>query len=707
MFWITMVVLMGSGYLFHRYRLAANKDRFFRSPLFVSLTGCFAILVSTVLVVNLFSSDAPHDAAFYPAIDTLDAEEQDTSFANLVNQSAAFHYSLIEKVTPHQRYLNYRWAIERQYKRFLSGDAQTVQMGNFCLGVFALHNKKYDIARAHFERIRDPEFPYLNFVKGKLALQEANKSKAEAYFKKELTIKNGFTRGAYVKLLSLYNESDDYDGLRTLLNHEQAPSCFPEYLARITLLNTGEFGEYLSWIYRSIINKINPAGFAAALLISLAWIIYLFQLHVFQKNRYLLVALMFFCGMASVFALLTFSDIQDIVFPWPLNGHFFNDFFYSIFVIGVPEEFAKFFPLLMLMMVRGSFKEPVDYIILACASALGFAFVENLLYFQKINGSIIHGRAYFSVIGHMVDSSFVAYGYVIARFQLKRQSSLVWLLPLTFLAGSLAHGIYDFLLFHEYLYVFFIFFVLAIQFWVIIINNCLNNSANFSYKYAVRSERSRVYIAMALTVIFAFEYLISGFNTGLYEANVEFLANIPFSGFLIIFFSSNLSTFDLVKGYWRKIYFMGREKRGYGAARNSNLLVSWYFVNSINAQNYVGLKVRLFNDPYNRALAEIFQGSSFTGTIVGRIILYEEEIADPHWFVVHMESPIPFETERGDYIILKLREGTDSLPDEEAVPVFLKSIPDAALLKKSKPLTSDFPFYGWAFASLLEEEPAW
>jgi RsiW-degrading membrane proteinase PrsW (M82 family) len=702
MFWITIVVLIGSGYLFHRYRLAANKDRFFRSPLFVSLTGCFAILVSTVLIVNLFSPSTPRHASVYPAFDTLNVEEQDTSFENLASKGAAFHYALIEKVTPHQRYIDYRWAIERQYKRFLSGDAQTVQMGNFCLGVFALAARKYDIARAHFQRVPDPEFPYINFVKGKLALQESKKSEAEAYFKKELSIKNGFRRGAYLKLVSLYDESENYDGLRTLLNHEEAATCFPEYLARITLLNTGEFREYLFWIYKSIVNRINLAGFIAALLISIVWIFYLFQLHVFQRNRYLLAALMFVCGMLSVFALLTFSDIQDIVLPWSLSGYFFNDLLYSIFIIGAPEEFAKFFPLLMLMMVRGSFREPIDYIILASASALGFAFVENLLYFQKLNGSIIHGRAYFAAIGHMVDSSFVAYGYVVARFQLKKKSSLAWVLPLTFLAGSLTHGIYDFLLFHEYLYIFFIVFVLAIQFWVIIINNCLNNSGNFSYRYAARSERSRVYVAMALTVVFAYEYVISGFNTGLYEANIEFIANIPFSGFLIIFFSSNLSSFDLVRGYWRRVYFMGGKKGV--TARNSNLLVSWYFVNSICAQNYVGLKVRLFNDPYNKSLGEVFQGSSFNGTIVNRVILYDENGTDPHWFIVRMDRPVPFENERRDYVLIKLRDGSDSLSDEDAVQIFFKSIPDASMLRKQQPAKSDFPFYGWAYASLVEDE---
>ena len=49
-------------------------------------------------------------------------------------------------------------------------------------------------------------------------------------------------------------------------------------------------------------------------------------------------------GMCSVQGVFIFGDLKDIHVGWNLNGGFWNDLFYSILAIGVPEELVKIIP---------------------------------------------------------------------------------------------------------------------------------------------------------------------------------------------------------------------------------------------------------------------------------------------------------------------------------------------------------------------------
>jgi hypothetical protein len=349
--------------------------------------------------------------------------------------------------------------------------------------------------------------------------------------------------------------------------------------------------------------------------------------------------------------------------------------------------------------------EPIDYIIYGCASALGFSFIENLLYFQDVDGGIIHGRAYLSVIGHMADTSFLSYGFVIARYQLKNSRSLWYTIPISFFAACTTHGIYDFLVFHDHILLFFIFFILIVQVWMIIVNNCMNNSSHFTYSIAHQAEKSRISITLSLTAIFSLEYIMLAFKSGIEHGNAQLLQNAPFAAFLIIFFSSSLASFDLIKGYWRNIRIRHTEKRGYGNRERLHPIISWYFVNASRSHNYVGQRISIFNDPHNKSLADILP-RRYDGQITNRIILYDEHHQpqqDPHWFLVKMTEHLPFSDGRPDYILVKLRYSEDSLRYEDEVQVHFRAITDARLLRERRPAKNAFPFYGWAYISIQDD----
>ena len=702
MFFLLILLLVGGSYLLYRYKSTSNKKIFFRSPLFLSVACSIAILSAAIAFVNMA---APPYVKEKPTLreektDTLTLEESDTSRQFLLSKGPAFHYRAIRKLYTRDRYAAHLTAREKSYKRIMaSGDSKAYTLANFCLGVITLERGELDKAKHYFSKVANDTLPYLHYCLGDMLIKEDKSEESEIEYTLELQNKNGNRTEAFLILLELYHKNDRYEKLHELTKYDLAAIHFPDQLARHTLLYVYDLGPYAVWVLRSVLHQMNMLGLFAALSISIIWLIYLFGLDIFKPEKFISLAGMFLAGALCVLFIFLFNDTLDLHFgEWSLSGEFFHDLAYCIFLIGIPEEFVKLLPLLLLAGFIRYLKEPIDYIIYGSASALGFAFVENLLYFQEITGGIIHGRAYLSVIGHMADTSFAAYGFVISKFK-RRDKSLFYTLSLSFLIASVMHGLYDFLLFHKMIILFFLFFILIIQFWIIIINNCMNNSGRFTYKIASRSERSRVFITLSLIFIFTLEYIMVGFLYGSKQSNLQLIFNAGFAGFLIFFYSSNLSSFDLVKGYWRKINFTNSQKRGYGSRNAYSPLISWYFVNAVQSHNYVGLRISVYADPYNKDLMDLLN-STYPGRIVNRIILYEGDTPDPHWFLVKMSKPIPFAQDRPDYILLKLRYNEDSLLYDDEVQVFFKAIPDARLLRVNKPVKDQFPFYGWAYMAL-------
>jgi RsiW-degrading membrane proteinase PrsW (M82 family) len=703
MFFIYLIALVGISYLYYRYKAISNKKFFFQSPLFKSLAGSLAILLIAVGIINVFApSRLPR--SYRIATDSLTTTEADTSAGHLLSEKPRYHYELLQKLSSYNRYEPYRTGIRSQYQNFIKSHVRRSRdTGYFGLGVFALINNNYKEALRNFNQITDPGRPYLHYCKGDLYLEQGDVALAEAEFQEELLTKDGNFSESFMRLVDLYEEKENFYALRELMRHEPATSLFPEHLARKTLLYSGDVSEYIFWLFKTIHNQINLTGLIAALAISIVWMVYLARLDIFKGRRATSLLVMFVSGFLSVFVVISFNDVFDLYSSWQRNGEFLNDFYYCFLMIGIPEEFTKIFPLLALLLFVKRLREPIDYLLFASASALGFAFIENLLYFEEITDGIIHGRAYLAAIGHMVDSSFVAYGFVISSFQFRKKINVWAAVSMSFFAGTLSHALYDFLLYQELTVLFFLFFIFAIQVWVILINNCLNNSSSFSYDLASRTEGSRLFISLALTSIFALEYLLIGFSENREQANYQFVGNASSAAFLIIFFSSNLSSFNLVRGYWRDVYFRSREKHGYGSRQQRSLLVSWYLVNSIKPHNYVGRRISIYNDPYNKFLTDVL-ASPLNGTIVNRIMLYEKGEADPNWFIVKLDSPIPLADVENRYVLVKLRYQEDSLLYEDEVQIFFKAIPDLNLLKRPKRERNLFPFYGWAFMTLQHEE---
>ena len=191
-------------------------------------------------------------------------------------------------------------------------------------------------------------------------------------------------------------------------------------------------------------------------------------------------------------------DVYKYLFGFQLNGNVINDSLYCVFGIGVIEEFVKFVPFLIILKFTKIINEPIDYIMYASLSALGFAFVENFNYFDDGSINIIHSRALTASIAHMVFSSLVVYGLILAKFRYKKNTFLLGLL--FFFIAAFAHGFYDFWLLNEYVAGFSIFTFLCLLTGILVYasltNNALNHSLTSSDNINLNTSKKVIYTEM-------------------------------------------------------------------------------------------------------------------------------------------------------------------------------------------------------------------
>jgi RsiW-degrading membrane proteinase PrsW (M82 family) len=111
-------------------------------------------------------------------------------------------------------------------------------------------------------------------------------------------------------------------------------------------------------------------------------------------------------------------------------------------VVGLVEEGAKFLAVWGFARRRKEFDEPVDGIVYASAAALGFAAVENMLYFSgtRLAGSVVAARALTSVPAHVFFSSL--WGYALGKSLVSPRTNVLGFFAL----AVVSHGAFNTLL---------------------------------------------------------------------------------------------------------------------------------------------------------------------------------------------------------------------------------------------------------------------
>ena len=254
-------------------------------------------------------------------------------------------------------------------------------------------------------------------------------------------------------------------------------------------------------------------------------------------------------GALSTFVLMVVISLPGIRDLAP-NGEPVHDLLYFIFRVGLFEEATKFFPLLIMLRITKEVDEPYDFLKYAMCSALGFATVENMMYFNEHGAPIIDKRAYISVVGHLTFTCCVAYGFILQTILRKGMFFLNFFIFSTL--GVVAHGLFDFCLSTEWLGgIFRLAFIALAYFLVILLRNLITIALNFSpwfdEEHTSKIESAYIWLFCGLVVVFAYAAAGVYFESGLGAAVGFVTGNLLLSGTLIFFLPLHFGGLKLIR----------------------------------------------------------------------------------------------------------------------------------------------------------------
>ncbi|HTF05040.1 MAG TPA: PrsW family glutamic-type intramembrane protease, partial [Bacteroidia bacterium] len=415
----------------------------------------------------------------------------------------------------------------------------------------------YSTASFHLRLVDDPTTKYVNYLAGKIMLLGAGSSQAEDHFFSEIRNK-GYKEGAYEYLAVLYDLQGRDTSLRALV-YSGADKFVPDELRSRIYYQEKDLGNFYLLKFQSMFRGINSWGVAGGAAILIAWLFFLWRLTFLSKIkiRHLLVPV-FIGALLAMSSWWLYAYYKHGLGFW-MDGNILNDLLFCFAGIGFIEELVKLIPFLIILRFTGIIKKPIDYLVVASACGLGFAFFENLMYIANYGLDVIHSRALTSSVSHMACSAMVAYGFVLYKF---RWPTRWWLIPLFFLFATAAHGFYDFWLLNEKvqsLGIITLFFYLSlILIYISFLNNALNQSAESEPQEAIafNSQRLTSTLAGSLILLFAFEYLASCFVYGTAYGNASMTSAFLSGGYLVFFLSVRMSQIKVEPGVWNPIDFL-------------------------------------------------------------------------------------------------------------------------------------------------------
>ncbi len=552
-----------------------------------------------------------------------------------------------------------------------SADSNVADIGFYGKGLIQVNFEKYPSAISEFQQVKNKNLHYLNNSIGNAYNQIGSANLAEQHFRKEIE-SHGNLDGAYSNLIQLLFDQDRTEELNDYLKNPETKKYFPSRVERAIYFKSFQPIKYGTILLKRVFSGFNIWGAIAALLIMCSWIMYLRKLDIFEVEKWKHIIITVLLGMLFSFLTYPLSDFDNLIFGFKLNGGLINDFFYSVIGIGAIEEFVKIVPLLLMMRFTKAVNEPFDYIKYASLSALGFAFVENLIYFNESNLHIIHGRALTAVVSHMFDSSIIAYGIILNKYKLHKNPYLNFIF--FFALASISHGFYDFWLINKSASTFSIltilFLLASMYMWNSFKNNALNHSDFYDKDKSIDSEKLQDYLLYSLAGVLLFEYIALAFKFCPSVANSGLFSSLYSGTYLIIFLSGNLSKFSITKGQWAPIKYWGTEE-------------------TINYEKVVDTDLKLNSFTKNDYAIKYLPNS---GKIFKRLTVSKE----PDWYLIKLDTPKQLSSYLADTVLIRTKEKDEQIEKGKKKFIAFYLIPTDTNLDRDDLKRTDFKFCGWA-----------
>jgi protease PrsW len=423
--------------------------------------------------------------------------------------------------------------------------------------------------------------------------------------------------------------------------------------------------------------KVVPVFFSLGIL--LIWMVYFFRIDFFEKEKIFLVIITTIAGMMVTFLAFPIYRYFNHNLNFHIQGDIVNDFLYCTFGIGLIEETVKLLPFLILLIFTRVLNEPYDYILYCILPALGFAFIENILYFSRGDLLAIQGRALISTVSHMFDTSIVGYGLVLSRYRYKINQFLFFI-PF-FLLAIIAHGFFDFWLICDQVkdlaLITFIYYFLSIIIFNTMINNCLNHSTFFDKRKHFDYRMMQKYLILSLGGLLLLQYILVFITYDFEDANINVIENVRFGGWIVIFLSTSFSGLRIIKGLWEPF------------SLNINLGTKKMNFNSIEAS--VGEKIQLDIFTRNNLTRKYLPNS---GKVVSTLFISK----NPNFYLVELENAVSEDKYVNHHVIICPKEEDEYLTKGVRILIGLYLLPDMEVLNQDEITKKNLIFLGWASA---------
>lgn len=498
---------------------------------------------------------------------------------------------------------------------------------------------EYDKA-AFYTITLDEKEPVVCFLKAQVALYKGDSIGFVSHLITEME-NEGLKAEVYPILASYFSSSQQNDFLYDLVKSDTFLNYLDFSLAGRVYYTHGDVYRYVFSTVMHVINHVSVFSVFGAFAILLAYVLFLRQLDLFNKESWFWVVLMIGYGVVSPFFVFPFSNFLEYSMSFNANDSLVGNFIFYVFRVGLIEEYVKLFPFIFFLFFTKKLKEPYDYMFYTALSAFGFAFTENLIYFSNHGTTIIQTRGFFSVLGHAVFTSSVGYLLAYSRFKKKLLPAPILLIIGLFLAAIL-HGLFDFLLKENVfaLLLFLVYFLTLVHVWSVMLNNCMNNSSYFDHKKLPQLKQFHLWATVALLLIVCSQFFLTLFYVGK-EYAIELFMGAFYPGiYMVLFLSNTLGRFDFFKGYWEGLLPNTREV---------------LFPRTANTNEYVGLCVAIELSP-KAPIGEI-------GTLMGRIVERKIVNHSPFWYLVELSPPLKLEEIVLNKVLVEIEDDTNSLVD--------------------------------------------
>lgn len=445
-----------------------------------------------------------------------------------------------------------------------NSDPNIADIGYYGLGYYYSIRDKFSDALAAFEKVGNRNLKFLNNSMGHAYLETGDLQKAEEFLQREIA-HNGYLEGAYSNLARVYYRQKDFDSLNRLVSDERIRDYVPGRICRFMDLKNKRFGRYITEVFS--IDYLTVSGFTAAIFVLLIWFHYLRKLDVFEPERikWLLCALVL--GMAFSMLCGFLYDLFDFGFDISLKGGICDDLLYCIGGIGLIEEAVKIIPFLLMLRFSRQVNESIDYIIYAAVCALGFAFMENLMYFQDPGLPSILSRTLWSAMGHMSWTAIAAYGLFYAKYR-KENRQAIFYFVFAFIMACILHGLYDFFLIAEGLPKAAVKLSLCILLvGIVLFSNMIKNALNqseFNSEKQKQIEGLSKHLVYALSGVVVLQYLLVAWKLGIANANFLILLSVVFSYIPLIVIFGCLGKMEVHKGEWVLLFERKKKQKESG-----------------------------------------------------------------------------------------------------------------------------------------------